>query len=148
MRMLPLIPALRFGLCLAVGLTAAQSQAQSQAQAPAQTQLSAEDFEAYATGKTLTYAIGGQVYGTEQYLPGRRVLWAFSGDTCRKGRWYEDAGKICFVYEHDSTPQCWTFQQGDDGLRARFTQDPASAELSEVAQTPEPLICSGPDVGV
>ncbi len=41
--------------------------------------MTAAEFEAYATGKTLTYAVGGEVYGAEQYLPGRRVLWAFKG---------------------------------------------------------------------
>lgn len=107
-----------------------------------------EEFEAYATGKTLTYAIGGEVYGAEQYLPGRRVLWAFRGDECRKGYYYGDAGEICFVYEHDPTPQCWTFERGVTGLSARFSGDPPGAELSEVAQTPDPLICAGPDVGV
>lgn len=112
-------------------------------------QLTAEEFEAYATGKTLTYAEGGQVYGVEQYLPNRRVRWAFVDDTCRLGHWYDNGGgEICFVYEHDATPQCWTFHQGPGGLRARFTNTPGSTELSEVEQSSEPLACTGPDVGV
>lgn len=110
--------------------------------------LTIEEFEAYATGRTLTYAIGGQVYGAEQYLPGRRVLWAFRGDECRKGYYYEAEGEICFVYEHDPTPQCWTFEKRATGLSARFSGDPPGSELSEVAQTPDPLICAGPEVGV
>lgn len=114
----------------------------------AQDQLTAEEFEAYATGRTLTYALGGQVYGIEQYLPGRRVLWAFAGDECRRGTWYEQGEEICFVYEHDPTPQCWTFHRKDNGIAARFAGDAPGSELSEVAQTPEPLSCTGPDVGV
>ncbi|TKA93916.1 hypothetical protein FAZ78_25265 [Cereibacter changlensis] len=110
--------------------------------------ISAAEFEAYATGKTLSYAVGGQVYGAEQYLPGRRVLWAFKGEECNYGRWYEEDGKVCFVYEHDATPQCWTFYRGAEGLRARFGDDPEGTELSEVAQSKAPLICAGPDVGV
>ena len=39
--------------------------------------LDGAEFEAFATGKTLSYAVGGIVYGAEQYLPGRRVIWAF-----------------------------------------------------------------------
>jgi hypothetical protein len=110
--------------------------------------MTAAEFERYATGKTLSYAVGGEIYGAEQYLSGRRVLWAFRGEECSKGFWYDDAGLICFVYEHDGTPQCWSFFRDATGLRARFANDPDSAELAEVAQTPAPLICAGPDVGV
>lgn len=114
----------------------------------AQQPMSAAEFEAYATGKTLTYGLGGVVYGVEQYLPGRRVLWAFEGDICRDGYWYEADGEICFVYEDEPTPQCWIFTLSDTGLRARFTGDPDGADLSEVEQSATPLVCAGPDVGV
>jgi hypothetical protein len=114
----------------------------------AENPMTGAEFEAYATGKTLTYGLGGVVYGIEQYLPGRRVLWAFEGDICRDGYWYEQDQEICFVYEDDPTPQCWTFLQTDKGLRARFTGDPQGADLSEVGQSATPLICAGPDVGV
>ncbi|QCO57617.1 hypothetical protein EOK75_18120 (plasmid) [Pseudorhodobacter turbinis] len=114
----------------------------------AQTPLTGAEFETYATGKTLTYAIGGEIYGVEQYLPNRRVRWAFVDDTCRIGHWYEDAGSICFVYDHDATPQCWSFYRNEGALTARFMSDPPSTELKEVAQTDEPLACSGPDIGV
>lgn len=111
--------------------------------------LTAEEFDAYATGKTLTYGQGGAVYGTEQYLPGRQVRWAFREDACQKGEWYPSGSEICFVYEQDTGgPQCWTFFQTEGGLRARFAGDAAGAELSEVAQSSEPLNCPGPDVGV
>jgi hypothetical protein len=114
----------------------------------AQTTMTGQEFEDYATGKTLTYASNGQVYGVEQYLPNRRVRWAFVDDTCRIGHWYEDAGEICFVYEHDATPQCWTFQMEGGKLMARFVSEPSETELKEVNQTDAPLACTGPDVGV
>jgi hypothetical protein len=110
--------------------------------------LSADDFEAFATGKTLTYALGGEVYGAEQYLPGRRVLWAFKGEECRRGYWYDLGGEICFVYEHDGTPQCWRFTRDAGGLRAKFSGDPDGAELAAVQESKEPLTCAGPDLGV
>lgn len=114
----------------------------------AETNLTGAEFEAYATGKTLTYATGGAVYGVEQYLPGRRVRWAFIDDTCRIGHWYEAGEEICFVYEHDSSPQCWTFQLVGGRLTARFMADAPQSVLTEVAQSSEPLACTGPDVGV
>jgi hypothetical protein len=131
---------------LALTLAACPALAESVPSAPP---MSAAEFESYSTGKTLTYGLGGEVYGIEQYLPGRRVLWAFKGDECREGYWYEAGQEICFVYEDDlDGPQCWTFHRIDGGIRARFAGDPNGADLSEVAQSSSPLICAGPDVGV
>ena len=110
--------------------------------------MSAEEFDRYSVGKTLSYAVGGEVYGAEQYLSGRRVLWAFKGQECLAGTWHEADGRICFVYENGGPPQCWTFYREDRGLRAQFEGDPDGTELSEVEQTRAPLICAGPDVGV
>ncbi|MEZ5778375.1 MAG: hypothetical protein R3E44_08440 [Paracoccaceae bacterium] len=110
--------------------------------------LTAEEFEAVTVGRTLYYNSGGQPYGIEQYLPGRKVIWAFLGDDCRKGEWYEDAGDICFVYEDNPDPQCWTFWHSDAGLLARFRGDPAGLPLIAVEQSPEPMACPGPILGV
>jgi hypothetical protein len=116
--------------------------------AAAQTPLSGVEFDAYTRGKTLSYASNGQPYGVEQYLSDRRVRWAFVDDTCRIGHWYEEAENICFVYEHDATPQCWIFYLNEGRLMARFLSDPPQTELVEISQTPAPLACAGPDVGV
>lgn len=110
--------------------------------------MSAEAFEAYTTGKTMTYAMAGEVFGTEQYLPGRRVRWAFTHDICKIGHWYPQDELICFVYEAEAEPQCWAFWAEAGGLRARFNDDPEGTELSEVRQTTEPMHCAGPAVGV
>ena len=120
----------------------------SASQSLAETAMTAAEFDAYATGKTLTYSVTGEVYGAEQYLPGRRVVWAFKDDQCADGVWYEDAGLICFSYENMGDPQCWNFYLGGSGLRAEFVGDAAGSELSEVAQSTKPLACPGPDVGV
>jgi hypothetical protein len=106
------------------------------------------EFEAYTTGKTLTFSQLGEVYGAEQYLPGRKVRWAFKGDICRDGSWYQEANLICFVYEYDPTPQCWNFWRREGRLTGLFVGDGAGTELSEVAQSPDPLPCAGPEVGV
>jgi len=115
--------------------------------AQALTPMTAEEFDAYSVGRTLFYAVDGVAYGAEQYLPGRRVVWAFTGDACRRGSWYEDAGRICFVYEHDPAPQCWTFYATPDGIAAQYENDPLGSPLVEVGQSAGPLGCPGPDVG-
>lgn len=107
--------------------------------------LTAAEFEAYATGKTLSYAQGGTVWGSEQYMAGRQVLWAFTDQPCEYGQWYEDRGAICFIYEGKTDPNCWYFYQGATGLVARFIG--GGSLLSEVGQTPEPMNCPGPQIG-
>lgn len=110
--------------------------------------LTGAEFEAYTTGRTLTYAQQGEVFGTEQYLPGRRVMWAFEGEACQSGHWYEAGEFICFLYDDaPDRPQCWTFHLDGGALRARFAEDPEGTDLAEVAQSDRPLHCPGPDVG-
>ncbi|MGV8987069.1 MAG: hypothetical protein ACOH2H_12390 [Cypionkella sp.] len=116
------------------------------------TPLSAGEFEAYATGKTLTYGEGGQVWGQEEYLPGRQVIWAFSDQPCEYGTWTEqrsadNAPQICFHYTDNPDQICWQFYLGKSGLVAMFMGGGGSA-LSEVAQTSQPMQCPGPKVGV
>lgn len=106
------------------------------------------EFDAYVTGRTLTYADNGEVYGTEEYLPDHKVVWAFTKDECREGRWYQDGEQICFVYEDPNNPQCWLFFKGAKGLQAQFVGDGGGSPLSEVEQSAGPMGCMGPDVGV
>lgn len=114
----------------------------------AETPLTAEEFEAHVTGRTITYASGGMVYGAEEYQPGRRVRWSFAGGECQEGIWYPEDRFICFVYRENPVPQCWTFFREGDGLRALFNDTPGDTELTEVDRTDRPLVCAGPDVGV
>jgi hypothetical protein len=120
--------------------------------AAAQAPMSGAEFEAYVTGRTLTFAEGGVVYGIEEYLEGRRVRWAFVEDECKDGTWYEATVEgqpmICFIYEDaPDNEQCWTFFRTARGLKARFMNDPEARELYEVEQSREPLMCLGPRIG-
>lgn len=110
--------------------------------------LSAEEFDAYVTGRTLTYADAGAVYGTEEYRKDRKVIWAFTEAECREGYWYPEGEQICFVYEDPNDPQCWLFFKGAKGLQAQFMGLGAGTPLSEVEQSAGPMSCAGPDVGV
>jgi hypothetical protein len=116
--------------------------------AAAETPMTAAEFDAFATGKTLDYFVAGQVFGRETYLPGRTVRWAHTGEECRLGRWYEDAGNICFLYDGDPEPKCWTIWADGDGLAASYITDGPDELPRQVLETDEPLACAGPDVGV
>lgn len=109
--------------------------------------LSAEAFDAYTRGQTFTYGTGAQPYGAEEYLDNRRVRWSFLDGQCQDGSWYEENGMICFVYDDNPDPQCWTFYQGPGGIVARFEDDPTQTTLYEITRSPEPLMCLGPEVG-
>ncbi|MFW8594642.1 hypothetical protein [Cribrihabitans neustonicus] len=110
--------------------------------------MGAEEFDRYTQGRTLYYGYGGTLYGVERYLPDRRVIWSFLDGNCQEGRWYEDAGQICFIYINREEPQCWSFELSPRGLTARFENDPNATELYEAEDIGEKMLCYGPDTGV
>ena len=109
--------------------------------------LTAEAFDALTLGQTMTWAEGGVIYGVERYLPDRRVLWTVLGDTCRSGHWYPEGEAICFVYEHDPAPDCWTIRRSGQDLAAEFLSPPGSMLPVTIARTDDPMPCFGPEVG-
>ena len=115
--------------------------------APADAPLTAETFDALTQGRTMTWAEFGQVYGVEQYLPGRRVRWTVLGDDCKVGHWYPEGRMICFQYEDDPSPDCWEITAAASGLHARYAGTAPDSEPVVVAETTEPLACFGPEVG-
>ena len=113
----------------------------------AETPISAAEFEAHVTGKTVTYRQFDSVFGIEEYLPDRKVRWSVAPNECQYGSWYPDADDICFVYEYDVTPACWTFWLRDGALVALSVTAGPGEELHEVAADDTPLPCPGPDIG-
>jgi hypothetical protein len=112
--------------------------------------LTAAEFEALTTGRVMDHAIDGQVYGAEKYFPDRRVRWAFTGDDCMDGIWYEQGSMICFEYEDGTGPECWTYVRRGKGIQAIDDEDNVAAPLYPVDLIPttRPLACLGPEVGV
>lgn len=113
-----------------------------------QSALSADAFDALTQGQTFTYSDGVGPYGREEYLSDRRVRWSFLDGKCKDGTWWEEDGKICFVYEDNLAPQCWSFYEGAHGLTAKFENSDANTTLYEVERSENPLLCLGPEVGV
>ena len=113
-----------------------------------ETPLSAEAFDAYVTGKTISYSSNGLPFGAEDYLDGRRVRWSYLDGDCLEGTWYPQGSMICFVYETIPEPQCWSFFLDRGGLIARFENRPDARPLYEMSERSEPLVCPGPRIGV
>jgi hypothetical protein len=114
----------------------------------AEAPLTAEEFDAFSVGKTLDYAVDGVIYGSESYLPERRVIDADIGGPCRPGRWEPHGDQICFIYDGSTALHCWRFWRRGDGLLAEITDSPPDAPPITVTIADTPLACAGPDVGV
>ena len=110
--------------------------------------MDAAAFDARTVGRTITYSVGGQPYGIEQYMPGQKVLWAFAEGQCKEGTWFQAGEFICFDYQDENGLQCWTFHERGPDLVARFRGQSQNEPLVGLSESPEPLVCQGPDVGV
>ena len=110
--------------------------------------LTGKAFESYVTNKTITWDYGSGTTGAEQYLPGRRVRWAFEDDRCMTGTWYAEGENSCFLYDDGTPPDCWRFERVGKGLRAQYMSTPGGRVITEIGSVPEPLACEGPEVGV
>lgn len=110
--------------------------------------MGAEEFDALTRGQTFFYGLdGGAPYGAEEYLDNRQVRWSFLDGACLEGRWYAEAGRICFTYEDHPEPQCWIFERLEGRLVARFDGETSSTDLYELRRAREPLWCLGPEIG-
>jgi hypothetical protein len=114
----------------------------------ANTPITAEVFEDHVTGKTISYRQFDNLFGVEEYLPDRKVRWSTAPDECQYGTWYPSGENICFVYEYNPEPQCWTFWLQNGALVALSVNSLPGEELHEVEASDTPLPCPGPDVGV
>lgn len=113
----------------------------------AEAPLSAQDFDALTLGRTMTWSEFGQAYGVEQYLPDRQVRWTVLGDDCKLGHWYPEGQMICFQYEDDPEPDCWTITAAGPDLHARYAGTGPDSAPVVVSETTDPLACFGPKVG-
>ena len=112
-----------------------------------ETPLTADGFDAHVTGRTITYRQFDSIFGVEEYLPGRKVRWSVAPNECQYGSWFPQGDDICFVYEYNPTPTCWTFWLRSGALVARSVTANPGEDLHEAANDQTPLPCPGPDVG-
>ncbi|MBM2574832.1 hypothetical protein JQC91_00815 [Jannaschia sp. Os4] len=112
--------------------------------------VSPAEFEQMVTGRTLHFDRYGAPFGSEQYFDDKRVIWAFEDGQCQRGIWFENAGgDICFVYDGDPTPQCWSFLEMPGGaFHARANGAEPADDLVTRETVDEDLDCPLPDLGV
>lgn len=116
---------------------------------PGETIVPPDTFDAFSIGTTITYNRHDSFYGAEQHFEGRRVLWLRGDGTCSPGRWLARGDQICFTYE--DTPgeeHCLHVIDNEKGRVHRFLGSDPSADLVMIDQSPAPLSCKGPEVGV
>ena len=110
--------------------------------ATAEGRMDAATFDAYVTGRTVTWGFGaGFVHGIERYMDGRRVMWSSETGICQYGVWFESKGDICFRYDGDPARKCWAISHTPDGLRAIYTSQPSATEIHEMTDRDDTLIC-------
>lgn len=109
----------------------------------AQERMNAAAFDAYVTGRTITFRTDLiPQFGVERYLPGRRVIWSTFDGTCIYGVWFESKGDICFRYEGDPENKCWAIYDEPAGLRGVYTTAPDTTVIYEVPGREDPLTCN------
>ena len=118
-----------------------------------ETEMSIDEFERHATGRTFDFYSPQGLVGTERYLPDRQVEWAFDGQKCVFGEYFEWNGLVCFSYSYygevDNKPQCWRMVRTTDGVVAQFYGDKGfDGSVQYMRPTTREMTCTGPEVGV
>lgn len=110
--------------------------------------LSQKEFEELAQDRTLYFFRDGVFFGAEEFHDNRLTTWKFSDGTCVSGRWYPIQDQICFEYEADPTPHCWTMHRLNSGdIEIRSVGDDAPEGQIMLRQVSENPIKCGPQVG-
>lgn len=128
-------PALTLALLCALALPPAPALADSDPP------LSVADFEAFVQGRTFdTHDQTGR-YGVETFLPGRRAIWR-DADQCLEGTWRPQGDQICFDYQGEPFPYCWTYHDRGDWLMGWLDGDRSTAPIM-LYPAEEVVTCEG-----
>lgn len=108
---------------------------------PADSPLSIEAFERFVEGRTMdTFDQTGR-YGVETFLPGRRAIWR-DAERCLEGTWRPQGDQICFDYQDESLPYCWTYHDRGGWLMAWLDGDRSTQPIM-LYPSKELVTCEG-----
>jgi len=108
--------------------------------------MTAAEFGAHVTGRTINWWRDGRPYGQEVFHDNNRVTWAFEGGECQTGSWFGAGDNICFLYDDQTDPVCWIVMDRPEGMLATLTDFPDRPPLTEAIKDNRPLVCSGAGV--
>lgn len=118
----------------------------------AEAPMTGAEFQAHVSQNTISYLYSNGVRGVADYGPDRTLRWAFEGDACINGYWFEDGDQLCFAFEDGTLSACWHFYRDGDRIRGTATRrssgNTSEIDIFEVSHSDQPLTCPGPDVGV
>ena len=116
--------------------------------AHAQTRMSGAELRVVRFQREFEALLNGQFYGAEQFLPDRRSVWRAEDGTCVNGKWNEEKGSLCFLYDNGDGPYCWDITGSIEDMTITSTTGPDPLVLKLSAQDTTPIICTGPAFGV
>lgn len=103
--------------------------------------LTVEAFERFVEGRTMdTFDQTGR-YGVETFLPGRRAIWR-DANQCLEGTWRPQGDQICFDYQGESLPYCWTYHDRGGWLMAWLDGDRSTDPIT-LHPSVEVVTCEG-----
>ena len=110
--------------------------------------ISPAEFERRVEGKTLSFAKDGLPVGVEQYLRGRRVIWAFVDGQCEMGRYFVQDDNICFEYDKFGVSYCWVFFEQEGQMHGHLVGETPEDSLVVVGESDAPINCVPDGLGV
>ena len=102
-----------------------------------------EEWQDLALGRTLTYRVGGEFYALERYArSGNQVELQFFDGTCVAGHWTHAGNLFCFDYGHPK-PHCFRHvRSGNQILVIGFVDGLETGDVQEMSEvTDAPLNC-------
>ena len=140
-------PATFFALCLAAMPAVPSLGAEPGRPLAGLTDIPAAEWIAMAMGRTLTYAIGGELWARERYRGGDRVTLQFYDGTCIEGVWEHVEPLYCFHWEREGT-SCFRHVRLGDEILVLETRDGIETGAVQVMTgvSDAPLDCGAPPI--